>query len=167
MGFLVGNGVRWVCRSTRGLCRRWRLLSRCSSSVAVPRSARRSREGGKPRLVGDLAAGGAQCAGERDPVGVDARVAGAEVDGVADRVVDQQDPPDLLLDPVRIVGAQHWSGLELVGFDLVEDRLDLPALRVGTSKIFSGGEVGVEDGGDQAVELAGLAQSWSGGVPVG
>ncbi len=64
--------------------------------------ARRSREGGKPRLVGDLAAGGAQRAGERHPVGIQARVAGADVDEVADRVMDQQDPPDLLLDPVRV-----------------------------------------------------------------
>src|SRR5918998_884383 len=92
MGFLVGNGVWWVCHTTRGLCRRRRLLSRCSSSVAASRRARRSREGGKSRLVGDLAAGGAQCADERDPGGGDAHVVGAEVDEVADRVVDQQDP---------------------------------------------------------------------------
>lgn len=63
--------------------------------------------------------------------GSDARGAGVEVDEVADGVVDQQDAPDLLLDPVGISRAQDRSGLELVGFDLVEDGLDLPALRVG------------------------------------
>jgi len=99
MGFLAGNGVRWVRRTTRGLCRRRRVVSRCSSSAATARTARRSREGGKSRLVGDLAAGGAQRAGERHPVGVEARVPGAGMDQVPDRVVDQQDAPDLLLDP--------------------------------------------------------------------
>ena len=125
------------------------MLSRCSSSAAASRVARRSREKGKPRLVGDLAAGGAQRADERHPVGIQVGVAGAEVDEVADRVVDQQDPPDLLLDPVRVAGAQHRSGLQLVDLDLVEDGLDLPALRVGGGEILGGGEVGVEDGGDR------------------
>ena len=45
-----------------------------------------------------------------------------------------------------------------MGLDLVEDRLDLPALRVGGGEILGGGEVGVEDGGDQAVDLAGLVR---------
>ena len=150
MGFLAGNGVRRVWRTTRGLCRRRRLLSRSGSSAAASRRARRSREGGKCRLVGDLAASGTYCAGERDPVGVNTRVTGADMDEVADGVVDQQDPPDLLLDAVGISRAQHGSGLELVGFDLIEDRLDLPALHVSGGKIVRGGQIGVEDGGDQA-----------------
>jgi hypothetical protein len=127
-GFLGGERGAVGLAYDAGLCRRRRLLSRCSSSVTASRVARRSR-GGKPRLVGDLAAGGAQRAGERHPIGVMPGVAGADVDEVADRVVDQQDPPDLLLDPVRVAGAQHRSGLQLVGLDLVEDGLDLPALR--------------------------------------
>src|SRR6266508_4530675 len=151
MGFLVGNGVRCVRRTTRGLCRRRRVVSRSRSSAVMARTARRSREGGKSRLVADLAAGGAQRAGEGHLVGVDARGAGAGMDQVADRVVEQEDAPDLLLDAVGVAGAQHRAGVELVGLDLVEHRLDLPALRVRRGEVFGAGGGGVIDGGDQPI----------------
>src|SRR2546423_15348065 len=115
MGFLAGNGVRWVRRTTRGLCLWRRVLSRWSSSaVTVPR-AWRSREGGKSRLVAELAAGGAQRAGEGHPVGVDARVAGAGMDQVPDRGMDGEGSPDLLVHTVRVAGAQHRAGVRRLG----------------------------------------------------
>src|SRR5687767_275631 len=119
MGFLAGNGVRWVRRTTRELCRRRRVLSRSRSSAVTARTARRRPEKRKSRLVDNLAASGAQRASEGHPIGVDARVAGAGMDEVADRVVEQQDAPDLLLDPVGVARAQHRAGVELVGLDLV------------------------------------------------
>jgi len=59
---------------TRGLLRgrrlsRWRWIS-----ARARASVRASREGGKGRLGGDLAAHQAQGAGERDAVGIDARI---------------------------------------------------------------------------------------------
>ena len=54
--------------------------------------------GGESRLTGDGTADEAQDAGERDSVGVDVRGLGGLGDQAADRVVDQQPGPDLLVD---------------------------------------------------------------------
>ena len=75
---------------TRGLLRNRRLGRwRCISAGAWV-SARASREGGKGRLGGDLAAGEAQGTGEGDPVGVDAFVQGCLVHECADGVVGRE-----------------------------------------------------------------------------
>jgi len=74
---------------------RWRAISR---SPSVRAAARRS--GGKGRLRGHLAAYEAEGAGEGEPVGVGVDVLRCGVHELADRVVDQEVAPDLLLDAV-------------------------------------------------------------------
>ena len=74
---------------------RWRAISR---SPSVRAAARRS--GGKGRLRGALASGEAWGAGEGDPVCVGTGVLCGGVHELADRVVDQEVAPDLLLDAV-------------------------------------------------------------------
>src|SRR5438034_7860206 len=115
---------------TRGLWRgrrvsRWRWIS-----ARARDRARASREGGKGRLGGDLAADQAQGAGERDAVGAGAGVQRCLVHEGADGVVDQQEPPDLLLHAAGGVGAQHHAGCSLVGLELIKRGLKLPPLGI-------------------------------------
>ena len=77
---------------TRGLWRgrrvsRWRWIS-----ARARDRARASREGGKGRLGGDLAADDVQGAGEGEPVGVDSGLVGGFGHELADRVVGDQKP---------------------------------------------------------------------------
>lgn len=92
--------------------------------------ARVSREGGKRRLVGDVAADDAQGAGEGDPVGVAVFLLCGLVHQVLQGVVDQEETEDLLFDAGRVRGAQDETGPALVGLDLVQGVLDLPPLGV-------------------------------------
>src|SRR5450756_2778616 len=111
--------------------------------------------GGKSALLGDGSPGDAQRSDERDSV----RVAGGVVGGVehqgADRVVAAQVTPDLLGDQLRGLRAQYRSGASLVGLELVEGGLDLPALCVGGGQLGCGGLVVVEQGRDQPVRAGG------------
>jgi hypothetical protein len=108
---------------TRGLLRgrrlsRWRWIS-----ARARVSARASREGGKGRLGGDLAADKAQDPGERNPVGVNARIERCLVHEGADGVVHQQESPNLLLDTAGGTGTQHHLRFPLVGLELGEGDL--------------------------------------------
>src|SRR5437773_5484881 len=115
---------------TRGLWRarrvsRWRWIS-----ARARDRARASREGGKGRLGGDLAADQAQGAGEGDAVGVGAGVQRCLVHEGADGVADQQEAVDLLLHAARSVGAQHHAGCSLMGLELIKRSPELPPLGI-------------------------------------
>ena len=77
----------------RRIGRRWRAISCRPSAKAAAR-----RSGGKGRLRGHLAAHEAEGAGKGEPIGVGVDVLRGCVHERADRVVDQQVAPDLLLD---------------------------------------------------------------------
>ncbi|GGX48913.1 hypothetical protein GCM10010353_73220 [Streptomyces chryseus] len=68
--------------------------------------ARLSREGGKYRLLGDMAAGDAKGAGERQPVGVEAGLVGGVVHDVPQCVMHEKEAVDFLLDTVWVLRAQ-------------------------------------------------------------
>jgi hypothetical protein len=73
-------------------------------------SVRVSREGGKRRLPGDVAADDAQSADEGDPVRIVALPQGGPVYEVPQGVVDQEKRVDLLLGPGGVLGAQDETG---------------------------------------------------------
>src|SRR5665647_114057 len=97
--------------------------------------------GGKSALLGDGPAGDAKGGYERHAVWVVAGVLGGVEHQGADRVVTAQVAPDLLGDQLRGLGAQHYARAALVGLELVEGALDLPALRVGGGQLGRGGPV--------------------------
>src|SRR6185437_5646878 len=136
IGYLVMRRLtaRGLVRWRRGGLGRWR-ISVMASAVAWFR-----REGGKARLGGDLAADDVQGAGEREPVGVDFCLVGGFGHELADGVVGDQEPVELLDDQVRAAGAEDGGGAALVCLELVEGELDLPALVVGGGQL-GGGEV--------------------------
>ncbi len=71
IGFLAGNGVRVVRRTTRGL-ERERFGRTCSAiSVVTAARIRAVRRRGENRPAHDLAPDDADGVGEREPVGVD------------------------------------------------------------------------------------------------
>ena len=111
---------------------------------------RRGRQGGKSP-GGRRMAGDAQGGDEADPVGVVAGVDGGVGHQRADRVVAAQVSPDLLQHQVGRLRAQHRPGAALVGLELVEGDLDLPALVVGGGQLGRGRLGRVEDGGEQPV----------------
>jgi hypothetical protein len=116
---------------TRGLERNRRGdKSRSRISPRTVTSARASREGGKCRLVGDVAADDSQGAGEGDPVGIMVRLLCGLVHQVPQGVVHQEKGEDLLFGPVMVLGAQDEAGTSKMGLDLVERALDLPSLGV-------------------------------------
>ena len=59
--------------------------------------------------------------------------------------------PDLLGDQFRGLRAQYCARTSLVGLELVEGALDLPALRVGSRQLGCGGRAVIQQGGDQPV----------------
>ena len=61
--------------------------------------------------------------------------------------------PDFLEHEVGRFRSQHGARAPLMGLQLVEGTLDLPALGVGGREIESGDVVGVEDGGEEPVGL--------------
>ncbi len=71
----------------------------------------------------------------------------------ADRVVTAQVPPDLLFNKFGGLGTQHHARAALVGFQLVKDRLDLPALRIGQSEVGRAGDRRINNGGEQTIGL--------------
>ena len=111
------------------------------------------RRGGKSARSRDGAARDAQGSNVADPVGVDAGVVGCFVHEGADGVVAAQVAPDLLQDEVRGFGAQHGAWPSLMGFQFVEDALDLPTLRVRDRQVRGGHVVRVQDRGDQLVAV--------------
>ena len=75
----------------------------------------------------------------------------------ADRVVAAQVAPDLLTDQLRGLRAQYRAGAALVGLELIEGCLDLPALGVGTGQFQRGGLAVIQDRGDQPIRPGRLA----------
>ncbi|WP_354644285.1 hypothetical protein [Kitasatospora camelliae] len=122
--------------------------------------ARASREGGKRRLGGDVAAGDAQGADEGDSVGVAPGLPCGLVHQVAQGVVDQEEREDLLFHSAGVLGAQDEPGPALMGLDLVQGGLDLSPLGVERGELARRCLGGVEDGGDQPVDggVAGSAE---------
>src|SRR5690348_1919467 len=120
-------------------------------------AARFRREGGKGRLGGDLAADDVQGAGERQPVGVEFGLVGGLGHELADGVVGEQEPVELLDDQVGAAGAEDGGGAALVGLYLVEGELDLPALVVGGGQLGGGEVLVVQGAGDDGEDLAAAA----------
>src|SRR4051812_26369963 len=71
-----------------------------------------------------------------------------------DRVVSEEQCPDLLLDHVRCLRAQYAATASLMSFDLVQAGFEFPAFGVGGSEFSGTCLVGVHDGGDQAEDLS-------------
>jgi hypothetical protein len=69
-------------------------------------------------------------------------------------VVDQQVCPDLLTDTIGGLAAQYDAGAALVGLDLGEDGLDLPAFAVERGQLPGRMASGVQQGGDQPVAVS-------------
>src|SRR6266487_942889 len=118
--------------------------------------------GGNGRGAGGGAADDPQDAGEADPVGVEVGGLSGSADEHADRVVDDQPGPDLLVDQVGQPGAQDPAWSAEVGLELVVRGLLLPALVVGGGQFVGAGGGRVGDRGQQHDQLAGAAP-----VPVG
>ena len=106
--------------------------------------------GGEGRLVGDLAAGDANGAGERKPVGVVACFVGRLAHQFPDSVVRQEQSVDLLFDHVGRLAAQDLAATAQVGLDLVQRRFVLPPLGIGGGQLGGADPGGVQDSGDQA-----------------
>ena len=123
-GYLVMRRLtaRGLVRWRRGGLGRWR-ISATASAVAWFRV-----EGGKGRLGGDLAADDVQGAGERQPVGVEFCLVGGLGHELADGVVRDEQPVELLDDHVRGAGAQDGGGPALAGFQFAEGDLNRPPL---------------------------------------
>src|SRR5260370_22634685 len=117
--------------TTRGAARSRRSGSRpdrisCRALTCASASVR----GGKTRVGPGGPARGPQGAGEAEPVGVGAGLQGDGVHQPADGVVDAQVAIDFLGDAVGNLGAQHHPRAALVGLQLIQGGLELPALRV-------------------------------------
>src|SRR5438105_15680135 len=83
--------------------------------------------GGNARRTGGGAAGDAQDPGEGDPVGVQISSLGGLGDQCAERIVDQQPRPDLLVDQLGKLRAQDLPWPAQMGLELVVAGLFLPA----------------------------------------
>lgn len=70
-------------------------------------------------------------------------------------MVDQERSPDLLADTLRGLAAEHDPRAPLVGFDLGEDRFDLPAFTVEGGQLPGRVAAGVEEAGDKTVAVGG------------
>lgn len=89
-------------------------------------------------MAGQVAAHDPQRAGKRQPVRVEVLLPGGLVHQLADRVVDQQMRPDLLADPFRGLRPQHHLRAALVGLQLIQRALHLPALLVERGQLGGG-----------------------------
>ena len=97
--------------------------------------------GGNVRRPGGGAADQAQGLGEGDPVRVEVGGRGGFRGQRADRVVDDQVGPDLLMHQVGQPGAQHPARAAQVGLELVVRGLLLPPLVVGGGQLVGPGPV--------------------------
>src|SRR5665647_1057680 len=136
--------TRGAARRRRAGLRRAISRRRKVSHRAPPASL---SSGGKSALVRHGLAGDPERGDEADPVRVVAAVPGGVGHQGSDRKVTAQVSPDLLEHQVRGFGAQHGAGSALVGLELVEGELDLPALDVGRSQFGGRGRSGIQDGG--------------------
>jgi hypothetical protein len=84
---------------------------------------------------GESAAHDAYRVQEGEAVWILAPFEGGFVHQRADREVGQEQSVELLADEVRSLAAQHDAGATQVGLQLVERRLDLPALVVESGKL--------------------------------
>src|SRR4029450_6788969 len=105
-------------------------MSSKASSARWTGSRSAQSAGGNGRRPGGGAADQAQGLGEGDPVGVEVGGRGGLRGQRADRVVDDQVGPDLLMDKVGQPRAQPPPGSAQVGLELVVRGFLLPALMV-------------------------------------
>lgn len=101
-----------------------------------------------------MAADDAERPDEGQSVRVDVGLVGGVAHEFADRVVGEQQRPDLLADHLGRLRAQHTPGSTLVGLQLLQQPLELPALVVGSRELGGWGVRRVGDRGDQADQLA-------------
>jgi len=66
--------------------------------------------------------------------------------------VSHQEPVRLLPDQFRSLAAQDDLGAPQVGFQLVQRRLDFPALVIECRQFFRGSQSGIQNRGDQAID---------------
>lgn len=104
------------------------------------------------RLVCDVAASDAKGAGEGQSVGVEAGLVCGVVHDVPECVVDKKEAVDFLLDAIGVLGAEDEAVSALMGLDLVQGVLDLPALMVEARQVGRRGLLRVADGRDQPVD---------------
>src|SRR5271168_4591234 len=139
LGGLVGCGESRCCGRltaqllilrlmTRGLVRS-RRFSRGSariSATACSWAVARHR-GGKSRVGAGAASCGPEASGERQSVGVDVGLQRGVVHQATDRVVGAQEAVGLLVDAVGALGAQYHARATLMGLQLIDGALKLPA----------------------------------------
>src|SRR6476660_1526858 len=116
---LVTRG--WVRSRLTGLGR-WRISARACRMFEA------SRSGGRTRLPGDVAADDAQGPDERHAQRVELVGVGGLIHQRADRIVGQQQCPDLLTHHLGALRAQDSVAATPAGFDLGEARFEFPAL---------------------------------------
>ena len=90
---------------------------------------------------------------EAEAVGVHVGLQGGLVHQDTNAVVGQQQRVQLLDHPHGVQAAQGAGAQALMGVDLVHHQFDLPALMVGADQLQGRCQGGVEQGGDQAVDL--------------
>src|SRR5664279_2668621 len=120
--------LRWTALGLARWVRAGSSSSRISSVTHWLASVRVS--GGKTRVAGGGSPSGPEGAGERQPVRVSTGICCDAVHQPPDRVVDAEVSVDFLKDPVGQLGAQHNAGATLMGLELAERALNLPALEV-------------------------------------
>ena len=96
-----------------------------------------------------------------EPVRVGAGLEGDGVHEPADGVVDAQVAVDFLADAVGHLGAQDSPRAALVGLQLIQRRLELPALGVESGQLGGGRGVRIGDRGEQPVAILGLRRQAS------
>jgi len=107
--------------------------------------------GGKTRVAGGGSPSGPEGAGERQPVRVLPEICCYGMHQPADRVVHAQVSVDLLDHAVGQFGPQDHAGSALMGLELAERRLDLPALGIKLGEVVRWCGLRVGDGGQQPV----------------
>ncbi len=105
---------------------------------------------GEIRVVDDASSDDAEAANEREPIFVDSDVVGCLVHEVSYRVMSEQQSPDFLLHEGGFFGSEHSIVRDLVGLDLIEADLKIPAFGVKRGEFGGGAIVVVGEGGDEA-----------------
>src|SRR5271169_6940722 len=140
----------------RGLARSGRSRVKVPGARILSRkvaNARSACSGGKSR---DGIGRGGQGMREADRVRGDARGRCPDPDDLADRLVDGEQRPHLLLDAGRVLAAQHRLALAHVRLVAADDGLASPPPRVAASEVQGRVLLRVQQVGDQAEQLGGL-----------
>jgi hypothetical protein len=108
-------------------------------------------EGSRGDARADAPPGGVERPGEGETIGIDVLVVGGGRHEGPQGVVDAAEPEGLLVDTLDRPGAQHDARAALVGLELVERRLDLPAFGIQGRELRRRGGSWIEDRGDEAI----------------